>query len=239
LIVHFRNVSLPLPQFAETYLDNSYMDIRQVMKVLVAMGYHGTVTLDHTPIFVGEYANGASPAYGSPISWLCCAVPAKGRFRLAYRLIQVGLGDFGKRWRDVVLASPDWEYAGLVTRNEQVLREWGVQCQLDDQCLFPDLAGALAHVEAEAVLVTTPYFKHAEQVLLALREGRHVLVEKPLCDSLHDAYAVREAVRSSGKTLMVSENYRFRPGPVTVRDLVQRGEIGSPELICVQYFVGH
>ncbi len=62
-IVHFRNVSSPLPVFDETFLDNGYMDMAQVMKVLCETGYQGTVTLDHTPRFVGDYAKGAGTAY--------------------------------------------------------------------------------------------------------------------------------------------------------------------------------
>ena len=32
--VHFRNVSSPLPRFEETFPDDGYMDMYQVMKVL-------------------------------------------------------------------------------------------------------------------------------------------------------------------------------------------------------------
>jgi mannonate dehydratase len=63
LIVHFRNVSAPLPRFTETFLDNGYMDMYQVMRTLVATGYRGTVTLDHTPRFVAGYAAGAGTGY--------------------------------------------------------------------------------------------------------------------------------------------------------------------------------
>jgi mannonate dehydratase len=63
LIVHFRNISAPLPQFVETFLDNGYMDMYAVMRALVDSGYCGTVTLDHTPQFAGEYAKGGGAAY--------------------------------------------------------------------------------------------------------------------------------------------------------------------------------
>jgi mannonate dehydratase len=63
LLVHFRNVSAPLPVFIETFLDNGYMDMYQIMKTLYEGGYGNTVTLDHTPKFVGDYAKGAGPAY--------------------------------------------------------------------------------------------------------------------------------------------------------------------------------
>jgi len=159
---------------------------------------------------------------------------------MVFKMIQVGLGRFGRRWLDVVLSSPDWRYAALVTRNAAVLQECGRKCSLGDEFLFSDLETALQKVaDADAVLVTTPYFKHAEEALLSLRYGRNVLVEKPLCDTLADANRMRDAARDSGKILMVSENYRFRPAAVTVKDLVAGGAIGSPEFICIQYFVKH
>lgn len=63
LIVHFRNVSATLPRFVETFLDNGYMDMYQVMKVFCEVGYNGTMTLDHTPQFAEGYAQGTGTAY--------------------------------------------------------------------------------------------------------------------------------------------------------------------------------
>ena len=62
-IVHFRNVTSPFPQFTETFLDNGYMDMYQAMKAFVAAGYAGSMHLDHTPTFVGDYAIGGGTAY--------------------------------------------------------------------------------------------------------------------------------------------------------------------------------
>lgn len=49
VIVHFRNISAPLPNFTETFLDNGYFDMYKLMKVLHDHDYQGTITLDHTP----------------------------------------------------------------------------------------------------------------------------------------------------------------------------------------------
>jgi len=62
-IVHFRNITAPLPTFTETFLDEGYMDMYQVMKTFCEVGYTGSMTLDHTPRFVGEYAKGSGTAY--------------------------------------------------------------------------------------------------------------------------------------------------------------------------------
>ena len=62
-IVHFRNITAPLPVFSETFLDNGYMDMYQVMKTFCDVGYAGSMTLDHTPKFVGDDARRAGTAY--------------------------------------------------------------------------------------------------------------------------------------------------------------------------------
>ena len=47
--VHFRNVSSPLPKFEETFLDNGYLDMYQVMRALRQVKFDGTVIPDHVP----------------------------------------------------------------------------------------------------------------------------------------------------------------------------------------------
>jgi mannonate dehydratase len=48
-IVHFRNVSAPLPRFHETFVDEGYQDMNVLMRLFHAGGYRGTMVLDHTP----------------------------------------------------------------------------------------------------------------------------------------------------------------------------------------------
>jgi mannonate dehydratase len=65
LLVHFRNVTSPLPVFEETFLDNGYMDMYAVMRAFCEAGYGNTMTLDHTPRFVEGYeAAGTAYAIG-------------------------------------------------------------------------------------------------------------------------------------------------------------------------------
>jgi len=47
--VHFRNVSAPLPSFQETFVDNGYLDMYQVMKALRQVNFDGIVIPDHVP----------------------------------------------------------------------------------------------------------------------------------------------------------------------------------------------
>ena len=52
--VHFRNVTSPLPHFAETFPDDGYMDMYQVMKALREVRFTGAAEPDHVPELIGE-----------------------------------------------------------------------------------------------------------------------------------------------------------------------------------------
>jgi mannonate dehydratase len=47
--VHFRNVDAPLPHFVETFVDDGYQDMYQIMKTLQEVGFRGVVIPDHVP----------------------------------------------------------------------------------------------------------------------------------------------------------------------------------------------
>lgn len=51
--IHFRNVSAPVPQFVETFVDNGYMDMWQIMKTLREVDFRGAVIADHVPSMAG------------------------------------------------------------------------------------------------------------------------------------------------------------------------------------------
>jgi mannonate dehydratase len=48
-ITHLRNVSSPLPYFKETFLDDGYMDMYELVRAFYESGYDGTMIYDHTP----------------------------------------------------------------------------------------------------------------------------------------------------------------------------------------------
>jgi len=52
--VHFRNVSSPVPDFVEAYVDDGYADMKQAMRALVAADFRGILIADHVPAMVGD-----------------------------------------------------------------------------------------------------------------------------------------------------------------------------------------
>jgi UDP-N-acetylglucosamine 3-dehydrogenase len=80
----------------------------------------------------------------------------------------------------------------------------------------------------EAVVVAVPHASLADAALQALEAGAHVLLEKPMATSLEDAMRVVNRARVLERRVMVSFVHRFRPDVAAARDLIARGEIGSP-----------
>jgi len=60
--IHFRNVDAPLPKFRETYVDEGYLDMHEVMRALAETGFNGVIIPDHVP--GGALAPGAAYTLG-------------------------------------------------------------------------------------------------------------------------------------------------------------------------------
>jgi mannonate dehydratase len=62
--IHFRNVNEPLPHFVETFLDDGYMDMYQVMKALRDIDFDGVLIADHIPTMANDHRVGTAFSVG-------------------------------------------------------------------------------------------------------------------------------------------------------------------------------
>ncbi|PFN99581.1 oxidoreductase [Bacillus sp. AFS076308] len=146
------------------------------------------------------------------------------------RIIQVGLGGWGWSWTQVVLDSSHWELAAVVDINQELLNKACQYYQINPNTAFNSLSEAVKEVEADAVLILVPPDYHANIALEAFEHGLHCIVEKPLAGTLEDCKKIVEAAERSGCNIMVSQNYRFKRAPQTVKKVIEQnviGELGS------------
>ena len=90
---------------------------------------------------------------------------------------------------------------------------------------------ALANPRVEAVILSTPQERHAEQIVAAAKAGRHVFCEKPLCTTAADAEAAIAAVNKAGVQLGIGHERRFEPAVIEMRKRFAAGEFGNPLLV--------
>jgi mannonate dehydratase len=62
--IHFRNVDKPLPHFVETFLDDGYQDMYELMKALQEVEFRGICIPDHIPAMAGDSSRGTAFTLG-------------------------------------------------------------------------------------------------------------------------------------------------------------------------------
>lgn len=92
---------------------------------------------------------------------------------------------------------------------------------------FADYEAAARDPRIHALLICTPHHLHHDHATLALRHGKHVLIEKPIAATLEEADAMIAEARRAGVILMVAENFWFMPAMVAARRLLGRGRLGA------------
>jgi mannonate dehydratase len=62
--VHFRNVDQPLPHFVETFIDDGYMNMYEILKAMRAVDFDGVFIADHIPLMGGDPRIGTAYTIG-------------------------------------------------------------------------------------------------------------------------------------------------------------------------------
>lgn len=150
-------------------------------------------------------------------------------------LIQVGAGVWGKSWSEKVAATPGVRLAAVVDVQVEAARTIAEGGGLSPDRAYATLTDALKQTDADAVLIVSPPQTHTPLALEAIAAGKHILIEKPLAESVDDARKVVEAAATHGVHAMVSQNYRFKRAPRTVQRLIRSGVIGRVEQVAINY----
>ena len=89
----------------------------------------------------------------------------------------------------------------------------------------------LRDVAPDAVIISTPHAYHRDQAVASLEAGAHVLVEKPLVNSVREANDVIRARDASGKVVMVSYQRHTQAPYLKIKEIIDSGRIGTVEMI--------
>jgi predicted dehydrogenase len=85
----------------------------------------------------------------------------------------------------------------------------------------------VADPDVDIVYISTPHPLHAENAILALEAGKHVLVEKPFTLNAAEASRVRDVAAEKGLLAMEAMWTRYLPHMVRVRELIADGALGD------------
>ncbi|MEW1963066.1 Gfo/Idh/MocA family oxidoreductase [Microbacterium sp. NPDC077644] len=101
-----------------------------------------------------------------------------------------------------------------------------------------DWRDVIARDDIDLIDIVTPGDSHAEIAIAALAAGKHVLCEKPLANSVDEAFAMEQAARDAaahGIRAMVGFTYRRVPAVTLMRDMIAAGRIGTIRQVRASY----
>ena len=94
-----------------------------------------------------------------------------------------------------------------------------------------DVKAVFADNDIQGVVIATPAALHYELVDKALKELKHVFVEKPLSLTYADGAKLVKLAAERGKILFVGHILQYHPAVVRLKELVRKGTIGRLQYI--------
>jgi predicted dehydrogenase len=141
--------------------------------------------------------------------------------------VQIGLVGYGKGGRffhaPLIVGAAGCELAGVVTRSAE--RRSELEHDYPGTPAYDDLA-QLASAGLDAVAISTPADTHVPLALQAISLGLPVVCDKPFALQSAAARRVLEEADRAGVPLTVYHNRRFDADLLTVRAVIDSGEVG-------------
>jgi predicted dehydrogenase len=92
---------------------------------------------------------------------------------------------------------------------------------------YGDFRELLARKDIDAVVIATPDHWHALIAIAAAQAGKDIYCEKPLTETIHEAWALVGAVRKNNRVFQTGSMQRSSPEFFTACELVRNGVIGK------------
>lgn len=137
----------------------------------------------------------------------------------------VGAGQVAVRHAVAYDAHPDATVAAVA----EPLRDRGeALAAAHDARWFASLDDLLSGADVDALSICVPHHLHREAVEQACDARVHVLLEKPIANTLEDADAILDRTVAAGIVLMLGFVHRFRSEVLYAKEVIESGRIGEP-----------
>ncbi len=101
--------------------------------------------------------------------------------------------------------------------------------------IYDDFEAALKHEGVDIVSICTPQHVHCSNVLMAAASGKHMVIEKPVANSLDELRQMRDAVRKAGVRTVVSFVLRWNPLFQTLKTMIADDAVGKVYFVEADY----
>ena len=131
---------------------------------------------------------------------------------------------------------------GAFSSDPQKSKKAGEELNIDAQRVYPTYEEMIQkeakldeNVKMDFVSIVTPNHLHFAPAKLALENGFHVVLDKPMTFDLGEAKKLQQVVRESGKYFCLTHTYTGYPMIKEAREQVRNGRLGTIRKVFVNY----
>jgi predicted dehydrogenase len=149
------------------------------------------------------------------------------------RLAVVGAGLIGRRHIAIIDEEPSVSLVAIV---DPAIEAQAMANRLDVP-RFTDTDAMLRDTVPDGVIIATPNALHAPVGIACASRGVHILVEKPLADTVTAAEALVASARGNGVHLLVGHHRRHNPIIRKAKEIVASGALGAIVAVSAQWLI--
>ncbi|HOL35579.1 MAG TPA: Gfo/Idh/MocA family oxidoreductase [bacterium] len=153
------------------------------------------------------------------------------------KVVLIGCGAISAAWLVPTLKEKKIKIIGLVDVNKNNAEAKAHQFKLHNVFISSNFDEALK-LKPDAVFNCTPPEIHYETTIEALKNGCHVLVEKPLAHSLYHAKKMVEEAEKRNKILSVIQNRRYYHYIRGVQKFLSLKKLGNLTTVNSEFYIG-
>ena len=145
---------------------------------------------------------------------------------------QIGVGYWGPNLLRNLTSNTNCNVKTVVELSKE--RQHFVQALYPQINISDDIQSVLSDSSIDAVIIATPVSSHYDLTMMALRSGKHVLVEKPMAKKTSEVLNIGKLAKEKNLVAMVGHTFLFNSAVRYIKKLIESNELGEIRYIYSQ-----
>lgn len=149
------------------------------------------------------------------------------------RVALVGLGNWSVMHENALKKTQLLQLVTCYTRTQDKAKKFAKENNCDYEVNYENV---LKRKDVDAVILCTPHTTHPEMAIQAANSGKHLLIEKPLANSVAECRRMISSFEKAGLTMSVCHDRRWWEPVRKMKQIITRGDAGRLILGESNYF---
>jgi predicted dehydrogenase len=155
-----------------------------------------------------------------------------------YKLNIIGTGIMGQEHLRVTLLEGRATVYGIYDPNplsvEMAKQIFSRMAPENNLVVYETLEQACTDPDVDGLIICTPNYSHIDVVKAAVTSGKHILLEKPMATTIHDANEICRLASNYDAVLQIGLQYRYKAIYVeSIHEALERKSVGDIKMISI------